>query len=409
MMVLLIVAWAAAWAGIDHWQRQPDPQFALDGVPLLAWYVLGVLGLASLLRSLLKPRPALSAAVVVALGLVPLPFLLMAVGLYVLDMPLFWWVSGAVALYGLIYLLRAVTLLAGGSHVPTAICGVLYVAAFIWASSALNAIPDVWNPPDSSIAASEDQTADREAALFEQADRIDAALETIRRDALPKPEAFFLGFAGVGDERVFAQEIDLAAHAIGDRFGVADRHLALINDERDIDQAPLASVSGLRYALKGLASHMDLDKDVLFLAISSHGSEDPAIAVSDFDFPLQSLTPAELADALREAGIRWRVIIISACYAGGFIDALRDPQTIVLTAAAADRTSFGCGSDNDLTYFGEAFYRDALPHAASLREAFDSAKAAIAAREHNEHETPSNPQAWFGEDLEKKLTAAPGR
>jgi len=208
---------------------------------------------------------------------------------------------------------------------------------------------------------------------------------------------------------VFAQEIDLAAHAIGDRFGVADRHLALINDERDIDQAPLASVSGLRYALKGLASHMDLDKDVLFLAISSHGSEDPAIAVSDFDFPLQSLTPAELADALREAGIRWRVIIISACYAGGFIDALRDPQTIVLTAAAADRTSFGCGSDNDLTYFGEAFYRDALPHAASLREAFDSAKAAIAAREHNEHETPSNPQAWFGEDLEKKLTAAPGR
>jgi hypothetical protein len=273
----------------------------------------------------------------------------------------------------------------------------------------LNAIPDVWNPPDSTTAVSEDQLADREAALFEQADRIDAGLETIRRDPLPKPEAFFLGFAGVGDEKVFAQEIELAQHAIGDRFGVAERHLALINDERDLDQAPLASVSGLRYALKGLAAHMELDKDVLFLAISSHGSEDPAIAVSDFDFPLQSLTPPELADALREAGIRWRVVIISACYAGGFIDVLRDPQTIVLTAAAADRTSFGCGSDSDLTYFGEAFYRDALPHAVSLRAAFDSAKATIAARERNDHETPSNPQAWFGEELEKKLTAAPTR
>jgi hypothetical protein len=282
----------------------------------------------------------------------------------------------------------------------------MFVVAFIWASNSLNAIPDVWNPLDQSAAVSEDTFAEREAALFEQADRIDAALETIRRDASPSPQAFFLGFAGVGDEKVFAQEIELAAHVIGDRFGVGERRLTLINDERDLDQAPLASVSGLRYALKGLAARMDLDKDVLFLAISSHGSEDPAIAVADFDFPLQSLSAPELADGLREAGIRWRVVIISACYAGGFIDALRDPRTIVLTAAAADRTSFGCSSDSDLTYFGEAFYRDALPHAASLRDAFDTAKAAIAIRERNEHVTPSNPHAWFGAELEKKLNGS---
>jgi hypothetical protein len=150
---------------------------------------------------------------------------------------------------------------------------------------------------------------------------------------------------------------------------------------------------------------MDLDQDVLFLSISSHGSEDPTIAVSDFDFPLASLTAPELADALRAAGIRWRVVIISACYAGGFIDALKDPQTIVLTAAAADRTSFGCSSDSDLTYFGEAFYRDALPQAASLQQAFDAAKVAIAARERSEQVTPSNPQAWFGAQLVQKLTA----
>jgi hypothetical protein len=54
-------------------------------------------------------------------------------------------------------------------------------------------------------------------------------------------------------------------------------------------------------------------------------------------------------------------------------------------AAAADRTSFGCSNDSDLTYFGEAFYRDALPGARSMRAAFESAKAAIAARERREH------------------------
>lgn len=141
------------------------------------------------------------------------------------------------------------------------------------------------------------------------------------------------------------------------------------------------------------------------MSISSHGSEDPSIAVENSDLPLNDVSDEDLADALRESGIRWRVIIISACYAGGFIEALRDPQTIVITAAAADRTSFGCSNDRDLTYFGEAFYRDALPEAKSLREAFETAKAAIAARERAEHITPSNPQAYFGAKIEAKLAA----
>jgi hypothetical protein len=275
----------------------------------------------------------------------------------------------------------------------------------MWASNAVNAIPDVWNPRDSGAAASDDVLAERETALFEQADRIDAVLETVQRDTSPRPEGFFLGFAGVGDEKVFAQEIGLASRVIGERFGIGDRHLSLVNDERDLERAPLASVSGLTYALHALAARMDLDKDILFLSISSHGSEDPAIAVSNSQFPFRDLTAEDLQDALRDAGIKWRVIIISACYAGGFIDSLRDPQTIVITAAAADRTSFGCSSDSDLTYFGEAFYRDALPEARTLRDAFEAAKKAIAAREHAENVTPSNPQAYFGAALESRLDA----
>jgi hypothetical protein len=179
--------------------------------------------------------------------------------------------------------------------------------------------------------------------------------------------------------------------------------VSLINDERDLERAPLATVSGLKYALRGLASRMNVDQDVLFMAISSHGAQDPAIVVSNSQLPLNDLTDDDLADALRESGVKWRVIIISACYAGGFIESLRDPQTIVITAAAADRTSFGCSNDRDLTYFGEAFYRDALPNARSLHDAFETAKAAIAQRERREHVEPSNPQAYFGRDIAGKL------
>jgi hypothetical protein len=214
-----------------------------------------------------------------------------------------------------------------------------------------------------------------------------------------------MGFAGVGDQKVFAQEIGLASRVLGERYAVDRRSLSLINDERDLDRAPLATVSGLKYALRGLGARMNRDRDVLFLSISSHGAEDPAIAVSNSQLPLNDLGDEDLADALHESGIKWRVIIISACYAGGFIESLRNPQTIIITAAAADRTSFGCSNDRDLTYFGEAFYRDALPNARTLREAFDTAKAAIAARERREHITPSDPQAYFGADMEAKLAA----
>jgi hypothetical protein len=153
---------------------------------------------------------------------------------------------------------------------------------------------------------------------------------------------------------------------------------------------------------------MNLDRDVLILSISSHGTEDPAIVVANSELPLRDLTDEELAEALRDSGIRWRVIIISACYAGGFLESLSDPQTIVITAAAADRTSFGCSNDSDLTYFGEAFYRDALPGARSMRAAFESAKSAIAARERREHVDASNPQGYFGVKMEAKLSAMSG-
>jgi hypothetical protein len=402
---LMSLSWLAAWVVIDWWQRQPQPQFSVEGIPVLAWYALGILGLAALLRWRSIPRPAMGATIVLAAGAAPLPLLLVSVMAAYLTLPWFWCTSAAVAVYLLVYLARGLRAVTGRSQRVPAVIGVVFVIAFIWASDRVDAIPDVWNPRDADAAVSEATLADRESALFEQADRIDAALEHVDRDASASPQAFFLGFAGVGDEKVFAHEIELASRVVGERYRTGERQLSLVNDERHLDGAPLASVSGLDYALQGLASRMQLDRDVLFLAISSHGSQDPAIAVANSQFPLIDLTPADLAGALHDAGIKWRVIIISACYAGGFINALRDPQTIILTAAAADRSSFGCSNDRDLTYFGEAFYRDALPGANSLRSAFDAAKQALAERERREHVTPSNPQAYFGAEMEAKLAA----
>jgi hypothetical protein len=410
-IIFMSLSWLAAWVAIDWWQRQPQPEFAVDGIPLLAWYALAALALSACLRATSRPHPSAGATLALALGAAPWPLLLVSVAAYLVPPTGYRWLAGAVALYVLGYLMRGLRALTGRSQPVAALSGVLFIAAFMWLSDAADAIPDLWNPRenaaasgnDASMSAPEDLLAVRESALFEQADRIDDALEPIQRVDSGNSEAFFLGFAGVGEQKVFAQEIGLAERVLGARYRIGNRHLSLINDERDLERAPLASVTGLNYALQGLAARMDLDRDVLFLAIASHGSQAPSIAVSNSQFPLMSLTGEDLEGALRDAGIRWRVIVISACYAGGFIDALRNAKTIVITAAAKDRTSFGCSNDSDLTYFGEAFYRDALPAAKSLREAFETAKTAIAARERREHETPSNPQAYFGSEMERKL------
>jgi hypothetical protein len=405
LLTALSLLWLLLWVAIDWWQALPDPQFLVAGVALFPWYALAILALAALLRGQSNPKPAFAAALLLSLGLVPLPLLLAALAVPFLSLD--WRIAAIFALlYSAFFLARGLRAFTGESQRRAAVAGVAFLAAFIWLTDTLDVIPDVWAAPEVAEAADVgDSHADAETVLFEQPMRIDQALAAIPADASSSPKTFFLGFAGVGEQKVFAQEIGLASRVLSERYGMQSRVLSLINDQRDLERAPLASVSGLKYALRGLADRMNLGSDVLFLVISSHGASDPAIAVSNSDLPLNDMTDEDLAEALSDSGIKWRVIIISACYAGGFIDALKNPRTIVITAAAADRTSFGCSNDRDLTYFGEAFFRDALPEARSLRDAFDRAKSAIELRERRERVDASKPQAYFGAELEAKLAA----
>ncbi|HEX3845801.1 MAG TPA: C13 family peptidase [Steroidobacteraceae bacterium] len=402
---VMAAAWLIAWIAIDRWLAQPDPQFSAFGIPLLGWYGLVIIAAAALLRWRSEPIPAYAETLALVLGIVPLPLLFTSLAVPHLHGATLPAAAALVGLYMLAYFARGLRALTGAPQRVAACAAIVLVLAAAWLGDRFDFIPDLWLPADSASEQSDGASVDGEAVLFEQSARIEDALAAVHRGPSAAPQGFFLGFAGVGDQKVFAQEIGLAGRVLGERFGLGARKLALLNDQRDLEAAPLATVSGLRYALRGLAARMDLDRDVLFLSISSHGGEDATVEVSNSDLPLDPLADEDLAEALSDAGIKWRVIVISACYAGGFIPALRDPKTIVIAAAAADRTSFGCSNDRDLTYFGEAFYRDALPGAASLRAAFEAAKAAVAKREHDERVTPSNPQAYFGTELEAKLEA----
>jgi hypothetical protein len=141
---------------------------------------------------------------------------------------------------------------------------------------------------------------------------------------------------------------------------------------------------------------------VLVLMLTSHGSRDNLV-VSNGTVPLLQLGPADLRQALDESGIKWRVIVISACYSGIFVDPLKTAGTLIATASDAGHTSFGCADDRDLTYFGEAFLKDSVPTTTSLEAAFKKAAELVQHREAAEHLEHSNPQLYIGPAIRQKL------
>jgi Peptidase C13 family len=97
--------------------------------------------------------------------------------------------------------------------------------------------------------------------------------------------------------------------------------------------------------------------------------------------------------------------VVSACYSGGFVEALKSETTLVMTAADAYHTSFGCGSESDFTYFGKAYFDQALRKHSSFTAAFHEARHIIETRERSEGKTPSNPQMFIGAAMQEKLQA----
>jgi hypothetical protein len=231
-------------------------------------------------------------------------------------------------------------------------------------------------------------------------ERAFAALENNHGDRPPR--LFFVGFAGYGWEAVFKREV-LAVRALFDeRFGTTGRSLVLVNHRSTIEDTALASPANLDRALQYVGGLMNKDADTLFLFLTSHGRKN-LFAVEMPGFAFDGLTPADLKAMLDRAGIRNRVVVVSACHSGSFIPMLADPTTLVIAAAHADRTSFGCEDRREWTYFGDAFFNRALRRERSFERAFRLASQTIDRWEARERLTRSLPQISGGAALRPRL------
>ncbi len=151
-----------------------------------------------------------------------------------------------------------------------------------------------------------------------------------------------------------------------------------------------ASLAGVLQAVRGLRP---APGQACLVYATSHGVSGRGLYLAAGE---DVLTPALLDRALDAGcGAAPTVVVVSSCFSGLFANgAMARPNRIVLTAARADRTSFGCGAGRTYTVYDKCLL-DHLDeggwpglHAALRR--------CVAAEERRERVEPSLPQAWFG-------------
>lgn len=392
------------WAGLDTLHAETGSRLMLDALYEWAFYLLLTLfGCALVARAYCRQADT-RALLIPALAVSP----------YVLSA--FWLLSdlsvvnarpllalAAAVPYLILLAVRVLQAAYSTARAKAVITASALIVAASWGFQTLDIDTRLWLTDDSD-AGQLDSASEAEPLLYEQPARIVSSVQHMAPRQPDKPNVFYVGFAGDGEQGIFRREALYARAVFADHFGSGDHSVELINDDDDRDSYPIATVTGLQQALKLVASRMNTAEDVLILMLTSHGSQD-GLAVVNGGLPLVQLDPAELEHALAASGIKWRVIIVSACYSGVFMDALKSDDTLIATAADATHSSFGCDDDRDLTYFGEAFLRDAVPGAQSLEDAFMKAADRIQRRETTEHKIHSNPQLFIGARMRAKLAA----
>lgn len=203
---------------------------------------------------------------------------------------------------------------------------------------------------------------------------------------------------GLDSDPVFGREAGEAAKVLSRRYGAAGHTIYLAAGADDQGNgAPQGSPPNLATALAAVAAKMNLKEDVLVLFATTHGDPDSGLAYRDGNKGFGAIAPVRLASMLDDLGFERRMILLSACYAGVFLPLLTNENSIIVTAAASNRASFGCAPGNDWTFFGDALINNGLRKAQPFDKATEEAVGLIAQWEKSQQLLASRPQTFVGD------------
>lgn len=252
-------------------------------------------------------------------------------------------------------------------------------------------------------------TIDPEALWSAQPQLVKQSIDAVAPLRAAGQDAILVTVGASGSQDLFGREARTARTVLGQALGSTNRSILLANDKASLNRAPLATNTNLDAVLTGVARKLSGSNGLVVLYLTSHGSKDAELTTNLPDYSrLDAIGARRLAESLDRAGIRRRIVIVSACYAGSWIKPLASDDTIVIAAARADRTSFGCSDDRQLTYFGEALLTRKLAQGASLADSFDDARRAVTKWEREIDARHSEPQAFVGRNMVDRWKARNG-
>jgi hypothetical protein len=249
----------------------------------------------------------------------------------------------------------------------------------------------------------------------DSAEKMGAALAALQPQRKGVLDTYVL-VASLWNDPVFENEAKEASAILARHFDAEGRTIVLSAGRGGGPRAyPAATPDNFQAAIGKIGRTIDPKEDLVVVFLTSHGGPDGTVGLQEKGRLSGGLRPVNLRQSLQQAGIRSRVVIVSACFSGNFILPFNDPDTLVLTAAAADKTSFGCEPSRDFTYFGDAMFNHALRGGSGILAAYDEALGLIAKWEGELHANweklpgqqrastpepvPSNPQKNVGDNI----------
>jgi hypothetical protein len=232
--------------------------------------------------------------------------------------------------------------------------------------------------------------------FYQEHKKMSAALAALKPQRKGIVDAYVV-VAGIDSDDVFGREAAETAKVLSQRYDAVGRTVILSAGTGAKSQtAPFGSISNLSIALAGVAAKMDLKEDVLILYTTSHGAPGIGIVFNDKESGFGMISPTRMAATLNGMGFTRRLVMISACYSGAFVPSLQSPDSIIITAASAERSSFGCHPGNDWTFFGDALINGTMRTPVPLDTAVKDAFKTISGWETKFGLKPSEPQFSVG-------------
>jgi hypothetical protein len=218
-------------------------------------------------------------------------------------------------------------------------------------------------------------------------------------------DLYVVVFAPYADEDVFLRESTMVAKLMEERFDAQGRTIHLVNHATTSASHPWATPENLRRAIDAVAAKMDKQEDILLVYFTSHGARNGRLSTSHWPLKVGRIDPIVVGTALGSAGIRNRIIAVSACFSGTWIAPLASDGALVMTASDENNTSYGCGRRSELTFFGRAVFHEGLRATHSFEKAFAGAVPTIRQREEEAGKDDgfSNPQIRMGSAIRKPL------